>query len=143
LDITNEQFDNEFAKIAKDLQAHVALDCIAGPLVGRILKNLPKYGMVVNYGTLSGQSIGGIDAADMRFLNKRLQGFVVFEWLQQKNNEEREKVYQFVRENLNGLFRTNITGRVPIENFKEGFKQYKNSMSAGKVLLILSDLIKK
>jgi len=143
LDITKEGFEEEIGKVARESKATVALDCVSGVLTGQMMKSLPRFGVVVNYGTLSGKTIDGIDAADMRFGGKSLRGFVVFEWMKERKREEREELHRFIRENLRGIFRTEIAGRVKLSEFREGLGMYKKNMSAGKIIVLLSSLLVK
>ena len=142
IDCTKENFEEDLKKLAKETKASVFLDCVAGPQAGNVLNCMPKFSTLINYGTLSGSPISNIDGTDLRFNAKSLKGFVFYDWLSGKNNEERQKLYGFVKDNLKTVFRTEIAHRIRIEDFKEGLQLYKSNMSGGKVLILLSNLIK-
>jgi len=122
LDTDAKDFETELKVIARDLNATLALDCVGGNMVGTLFKCLSRNGVVVSYGTLSDEPIGGIDAADLRFGDKKLIGFFAEDWIQRLEEKEREEVYEFIKMNLGTVFRTHIVDGVEMNGFKDALK---------------------
>jgi len=142
LNQTHKDFETELKKVVSQLNPLVALDCVGGTLTGTLLRNLPRNGLLVNYGSMGGRNMDGIDAPDLRFNKKMVRGFSFYDWIRSQHEVDRKKTYQFISENIGTLFRTPIAGKVKLENFKEGYQQYKSGMSSGKILVTLSRLLK-
>ena len=47
LNSKSEDFDNELYKLSKELNANVALECVAGETTGRILQTLSVGGILI------------------------------------------------------------------------------------------------
>jgi NADPH:quinone reductase-like Zn-dependent oxidoreductase len=50
LNSEEEGFENKLKELSKKLNANVALECVAGPIVGKIVDALMYKGKVISYG---------------------------------------------------------------------------------------------
>jgi NADPH:quinone reductase-like Zn-dependent oxidoreductase len=142
LDTEDPEFENKLGETIKNLNINVALDCLGGDLIGKILRTLPKRGMLVNYGSMASNLIGDIDATEFRFNDKLLRGYTFFDWIQGQHEVDRRKTYDFVRKNMNHLFKVQVAGKVNLVDFKDAYKQVAAGKTNGKILVQLSKLLK-
>ncbi len=119
---------------ARDLNGLFCFDPIGGELTGKILKVLPANSKIIVYGTLARKNIECVDGADLRFNNKGIIGFALFNWFPRLSTEEKQKYKENVSKNL-GLFKTNIKNTYNIEDYSEAVQEYLRDMSSGKILL--------
>jgi len=124
LDQNDSDFEMKLQETINDLKPTVAFDCIGGHMSGLLLKCLPKYSMLVNYGSLGSKTLEGIDATDLRMRMKIVRGFTFYDWIREQHEIDRNKMYKYISENLNTLFKTNIAARVDLINFKDGLKLF-------------------
>ena len=72
--------DEELNKLVKELNATVALECIAGDMPGRLLQQMPNNSVCISYGQLSEQKIGPMNPIIFIFKNQRLETFLLPYW---------------------------------------------------------------
>ena len=61
------------------------LDCIGGQFAGSVFNALPAESMLVSYGRLSGEHLGGIDTGSLYYKNKKIRGFWLTNWINKDN----------------------------------------------------------
>ena len=81
---TSETFTEDLTELIKKLNPTVCLECVAGKLTGDIMNMMPKQSVVVNYGLLSEENIGGISPLALIGKGSRLEGFLLPIWLREK-----------------------------------------------------------
>ncbi|MBE0638664.1 MAG: alcohol dehydrogenase catalytic domain-containing protein [Bacteroidales bacterium] len=135
LNMTNEKFQDDLARMATALNASAALDAVGGELTGKILNAMPKGSELILYGGLSGIPVGQMDPLEIIFKNKVLWGFNLGDWLNDLSDIRLSKISDeiqtlFIQKKLE----TKIQQIFPLENFYGGLRKYISNMSGGKVL---------
>jgi NADPH:quinone reductase-like Zn-dependent oxidoreductase len=77
----DEGFEETLKLQAEKLHATICYDAIGGVMTGRILKCMPKKSIIYVYGLLSGESINGVDVADLLYGHKVITGLFLPNWL--------------------------------------------------------------
>ena len=135
LDSSDANFLTDYKAICTRLNATIAFDAIAGDMTGTVLSGLCPGGVVYVYGGLSEQPSNGIQASDIIFLGKRVEGRNMPGWLERKSAEEKGKLYCDIQEMMGTVFHSDFIGHYSLERVQEALETYKGNMSAGKILL--------
>jgi NADPH:quinone reductase-like Zn-dependent oxidoreductase len=80
--VQTDGWEAELGKVIKDLNIKIAFDCIAGETTGLLMSLLPDRSTVFLYGALSEKPAGGFQAMDMIYRKKRVEGWLLPNWLQ-------------------------------------------------------------
>lgn len=81
LNLTDDDFDEKFKALAKELKATVAIDCIGGNFPAQLLEGMPPKSTVVFYGSLTLAPLGNIDPLMMIGRDSKIEGWVMGEFL--------------------------------------------------------------
>jgi len=134
LNQNDEDFEMKLQKLSQDLNATCFFDPVAGENTGKILRNLPNKSVAYVYGGLSGQGCL-IDPKDLIFKEKKVKGFWLSKWLNEKSLLGKAKMLY----GLKGLLRTSLSTKISkefeMEQINEALEYYKKNMSEGKVLI--------
>lgn len=87
IDSSDENFVKNLNDLMIELGANVIFDALSGPIVGKLMKALPKFGIMVNFGTQTHEKMSEIDATDLRWGFKEIKSFLVGPWIDQKIKE--------------------------------------------------------
>ena len=90
------------------MSATACFDPVGGELTGRVFNSMPPNGVVIGFGSLDSGKITGIDGVELRWGNKRLEGFTLYRWWPTKTADEQRLLAKFVTENYKTLFSTKI-----------------------------------
>lgn len=66
------------------LRANVCLECVSGPIVGKIVNVIQHKGVIISYGNLSETNMSGISALKLLAKDLKLEGFLLPYWLRDK-----------------------------------------------------------
>jgi NADPH:quinone reductase-like Zn-dependent oxidoreductase len=77
-----KDWEQQLSAIIKKLDVKVAFDAIAGDMPGTLLSLLPSKGTCFAYGVLSRDPVGNVDAGDLIYRQKRLEGFLLGGWIE-------------------------------------------------------------
>jgi NADPH:quinone reductase-like Zn-dependent oxidoreductase len=135
LDSTTAGFAADLRARCQRLGATLALDPIAGETTGVLLHALQPGGVVRVYGSLSGAPIQ-VDASDLLFARKRVEGFTMYEWLETTSLLGQLRVAAAAQANIGGPLATEVRARVTLDAFAEAIDGYERAMSGGKVLFV-------
>lgn len=137
----DKEFPQKYSELLNKYNVKVLYDCIAGPFAGTLLNGLPKGAKYFNFGSLSGEPIGGIDPTNMRFKELSIQGYVVFNFIGGMQAEEKKCCLEYVRDNFELIGHTQIIGSTSFDaqQIGECVEKYKQDMSKGKYLIKMSD----
>ncbi len=131
-------FPESLARLARDLRATIAFDAVAGGMTGQLLGSMPRGGEVVAYGALSGDLCSGLAPMDLIAREKRVRGFYLGEWIRDRGPL---RAWRAVRRSqrliAEGVLRTEIAMRIPIEDVGTGLAAYLARRSEGKALLTM------
>ena len=135
LDSSDPNFLKDYKAICASLNATIAFDAVAGDMTGTVLSGLCAGGVVHVYGGLSEQPSNGIQASDIIFMGKRVEGKMMPAWLGRKLAEEKQHLYMEIQQMMGTVFRSDIVGNYPLDQVQAALAAYKANMSAGKVLI--------
>jgi NADPH:quinone reductase-like Zn-dependent oxidoreductase len=135
LDSSDANFLTDYKAACTRLNATIAFDAVAGDMTGTVLSGLCPGGVVYVFGALSHQPSNGIQASDIIFQGKRVEGLGTVFWLAKKTNEEKQQLYSEIQQSISTIFRTDFIGHFPLSRVQEALGSYKANLSAGKVLL--------
>mmetsp|Transcript_21935 Transcript_21935/g.22873 ORF Transcript_21935/g.22873 Transcript_21935/m.22873 type:complete len:329 (-) Transcript_21935:48-1034(-) len=130
-----EGFVERLNKVLVENNASVLFDTLAGPIVGPLIKALPKNGIFVNFGTQTHEPYSGIDATDMRWGNKEMKGFLVGPWINKKIEEGTFETHKkYVSDNPK-IFAAELGKVYPWEKFSEAVEFTNSSNSSAKTII--------
>lgn len=78
---SDEDWQSQLEQLIRDLQIKHVFDAIAGDMSGTLLTIMPPGSTVYVYGRLSDTPIGNIQPLDLIYRGKKLQGFLLTNWL--------------------------------------------------------------
>ncbi len=131
-------FEESLARHARDLGATIAFDAVAGDMTGRLLRSLPRRAEVVLYGALSGDACSGIAPMDLIARTKCVRGFYLGEWIRDRGPVRAWRAVRRSRRLIaEGVLRTEIAARIPLEEVREGLASHLPRRSEGKALLTM------
>ena len=74
----------QLKQLARELNATVALECVAGDMPGKLLSVMGNGAIIISYGQLSEQKMDNIDPVIFLFKRQRIEPFLVTYWLLSK-----------------------------------------------------------
>jgi NADPH:quinone reductase-like Zn-dependent oxidoreductase len=128
-------FYEQLKKGCHELHATLAFDAVAGDLAGHVLQAMPKQARLIVYGGLSEQGCL-FDPRAFVFDDKQVEGFWLSAWQQRQNPLVLIRTAFQVQKFLAGDLKTEVRARLPLEEARNGLRQYTNSMTEGKILFI-------
>ena len=134
LNQNDEDFDIKLQKISNELNALCFFDPVAGTLTGRVLKNMPENSVAYVYGGLAGEGCV-IDPLELIFKGKKVKGFWLSKWLNDKSLLGKAKMLYNLKALLRTSLRTAISKEFALEDINEAVEYYQKNMSEGKVLI--------
>ena len=135
LDSSDANFTRDYKELCTRLNATIAFDAVAGDTTGVVLSGLCPGGVVHVYGGLSEQPSNGIQAADIIFLGKRVEGRMMPAWLGTKSSAEKKELYLDIQRLMSTVFSSTFIGHYSLAQIQTALTTYKSDMSAGKSLI--------
>jgi NADPH:quinone reductase len=134
LDSSSTGFDGSMRSAFTESRVSLVFDAVAGEMTGRLLAALPEGGKVVVYGALSKESASS-SPYDLLFGNKKVEGFWLARWVQERGFVGRMLMAIRVQRQLGGDLASEVRSRVPLEDVPSAIQSYKKEMSCGKILI--------
>jgi len=136
LNSQDPNFHKNLASIAKNLNATIAFDAVAGSLTGVVLSAMPKKSTILVYGGLSAESCCGISPLDLIFNSKCVTGFWLSKWIEENGFWGTYRASNLVQNLMgSGSFQTAIRTRVGLNEAAAAMLEYGKGMTAGKVII--------
>ena len=136
LNSEDPDFFSELKELSHKLHATVVFEAIGGDMTGKILAAMPVKSKAFVYGALAEKPCGGIAPLSLIFERKTVEGFWLTDWIQKSGFWNTLKATNYIQKMIEaGSFGTKIRRTVGFEGWKEALHEYKNEMSAGKVIL--------
>ena len=135
VDSSAGDFDERLRDLCHKLGATIGFDPVAGETSGRVLRAQPKGSRLVVYGALS-DAPAQISPASLIFEEKQVEGLWLSAWMGNRNILSQLRVGRKVQRLLATDLKTEIQGRISLEEVKYGIDQYAANMTAGKVLVM-------
>ncbi|EAS04617.1 zinc-binding dehydrogenase family oxidoreductase (macronuclear) [Tetrahymena thermophila SB210] len=129
------EFQKQVKELSEKLQATVCLDPLGGPVSGQIFNNLPTNSKLVNYGSLSGKDIEGINPVQLRWKHKSIVGFDIFSWYVGLKPEEKKKSKNIVRQHANTIFKIQIEQTYSFDQVKAALTLFRSLKGGRKIIL--------
>lgn len=108
------------------------MECVSGPIVGKIVDALPPKSTIISYGNLSEEKMNGISSLKLISLDLKIEGFLLPYWLREKSTWALMAITKLSRTLLDEV---KVHKEYGFHQIKEAVEEYKKNMSAGKVLL--------
>ncbi|MEQ9325517.1 MAG: zinc-binding dehydrogenase [Polyangiaceae bacterium] len=133
---TDDDHDEKLAALAKKLDARVALDPIAGPRTGRVLRAMPNGSRVLVYGALSGEPCADIDPLGLIFEDKHVTGFWLTQWIATQSLPALVMKTRALQKRMRaGQIRTEVQAHVGFDDSADALAGYLDHITAGTVIL--------
>ncbi|MGW8314437.1 MAG: alcohol dehydrogenase catalytic domain-containing protein [Bacteroidales bacterium] len=135
---TGPGFAEELTRHCTELRATLFLDAVGGEHTARLLEAAPHGSRVICYARLSGEPLH-IDPGVLIQEEKTLEGFLLGHWLDTQSLFAKLRLLGQVRKALPEMLSSPIHHTVAMEQVEQAIADYRENMSAGKVILLLSD----
>lgn len=134
LDSSAANFDSALRDLARQLDASLGIDAVAGELTGRILRAQPKGSRMLVYGALS-MSAMEIEPGSLIFEGKQVEGFWVSGWLARQSFISKLRLARRIQSLLSTDLKSEVRAKVPLDQAVQAIQQYASNMTAGKILI--------
>lgn len=131
-------FTEELRRHCTELRATLFLDAIGGEHTARLLEAAPYGSRVICYARLSGEPLR-IDPGALIQEGKSLEGFQLGQWLETQSLFAKLRLLGQVKKALPDVLNSPIHHTMAMEQVEQAIAGYRQNMSAGKVILLLSD----
>ena len=135
LDSSAPDFAEEFSSLSNKLDSRIVLDSVGGTLASMLISTSPNGTRLISYASLSGDNIS-VDPKELLQQNKSVSGFYLGTWLSSQKLIATLKDIAKVKKLISSELSTEISSRVPLSDINIAIKQYKENMTAGKIILI-------
>ncbi len=136
LNSESPQFLDLLREYTHDLKATIAFDAVAGQMTGTLFNALPKNSTVVVYGTLSMEPCEGIGTLNLIAENKKLEGFMLSNWINEQNFWSLYKASSHLQQLMGkGVLKTTVRKVVSLQEAPSELLKYQKEMTAGKVII--------
>jgi NADPH:quinone reductase-like Zn-dependent oxidoreductase len=136
LNSSDPDFQQQLADVCARLKITVAFDAVAGAMTGQLLEAMPEGAVVFVYGALSEDECRGINPIGLIFRDKQVKGFFLGQWIRKRGLlnviRQSNRVQKLM---AGGQLQTTIQRRVGLNEAVEALLQYKDNMTAGKILI--------
>jgi NADPH:quinone reductase-like Zn-dependent oxidoreductase len=140
LNSADNGFPGELKSLCKRLGATIAFDAIAGDMTGTLVNAMPRRSVVYVYGALSEQPCRNIDPVEIVFHGKQVRGFYLGNWLRRQGMFGALRAARFIQRSLlEGRIATKTHRRLKLDEVIDGFRQYVQNMTDGKMLVTPHD----
>jgi len=136
LNSEKDSFESELKQLSHDLRANLFLDAVTGKQTSLLLRAAPKGTTLIAYARLSGDPIMA-DPGNLIKEEKQIIGFQLGNWLQTKSIPFKLRFIGRVKKHLSDSLSSHIHLRMPLDKVEEAISQYRNTMSQGKIILII------
>ena len=132
---TSPDFSEEFSSLANKLDSKLILDSVGGALASLLISKSPPGTRLLSYASLSGDNIS-IDPRELLQQNKSVSGFYLATWLDSQKLTSTLRDLAKVKKMISSELTTEISLQVPLSDINHAIKQYRENMTAGKIILI-------
>ena len=115
---------------------HVIFDAVGGMLGAKALASLRHKGKMMVFGALALENMP-VNSGLLIFKNLKIEGFWLSTWIEELSEEDRKLAFSTVFGFLmKEDSKVDVTGKFPLENFKEAIEAYEKPGRNGKILLV-------
>lgn len=98
--------------------AKTCLECVGGDFTGTIMKCMPKGSLTTVYGCLSQKPVGNIDVGDMLFSAKKMDTFMLVQWLKSKNIITLLPTFYKVRKTISQTLKSEVAKKFSLDKIQ-------------------------
>ena len=131
---SSSNFKDDLSEAFTKLEVSLAFDAIAGQSANDLLEALPSGGELMVYGGLSEQALS-VHAGKLIFEKKKVSGFWLSEWITHQPMLKLLRAFNKIQKYLSDKHEISIHNRVSLANTAAGISEYKENMTAGKILV--------
>lgn len=114
---TDEAFLDDFAQLSRSMKPRVFLDAVSDQQSEQIFAAMPNGARWISYGKLSSELPKLTQMGQLIFMNKRIEGFWLTQWMMDTPTGDQAAVVVQVQERFaDGRWRTDVSARVPLAN---------------------------
>lgn len=136
LNSSDEGFFDELKALAKELKATALIECIGGPLTGKLVDQLPSRSTVLFYGALSEKDISEIDPLLLIGRSTTIEAFILFSHLTKIGMSGLISLINRSKPLIQDkTFEMNVAKTFSLSQFEAECADYYANMSAGKYVL--------
>ncbi len=135
LDSTSDDFEQRLRALSAELGATLLLDAVGGELTGQILGAMPDGSVARIYGMLSSAPCR-LDANELVFRGKKLEGFTMYEWLKTTSLFGQMRAVGQVQRLVGDVLATQVQLRAGLDDVERALSVARDNPSAGKVLFV-------
>lgn len=131
----DSDFTEQLRALSEELTPNIAFDCVSGPITGQILSNLQAGSVLYLYGFLSMRPVEEVQAEDLLFKGKRIEGLILRDWMREKGALTAMKYAATVQRLFHEVFYSTVNHTFLLEDIQSALESFNSERSLGKVLL--------
>lgn len=135
---SDPNWQEDFKKVAEELNVQNFFECVGGDMTGIVLGLLPSNSTLYHFGNLALKRLAMIDTSDFIFKKKLMRGWWLLEWMLGLTKEEAQYWKNYIVNDIQSgsdLFKTKVAKSFPLEEVEKAFEVYMTDMSGGKIVL--------
>jgi len=132
---SDSDFGEQLQALAGKLVPAVAFDCVAGPVTGQVLGCLQPGSVLYLYGFLSMRLVEEVQAADLLFSGKRIEGLILRDWIRQQGVMTGMRYAATIQRLFHEVFYSAVNHTFPLDDIQSALESFRTDRSLGKVLL--------
>jgi NADPH:quinone reductase-like Zn-dependent oxidoreductase len=114
LNATADDFHEKLREVMKAEKPRIFLDAVTGSLASQIFAAMPRGGRWIIYGRMDLGDTQIAEPGQLIFMNKRIEGFWLTEWMRQAGERRKEAVVEAQTRFADGRWATDVTAIVPL-----------------------------
>lgn len=114
LNATADDFQERLREVMKAEKPRIFLDAVTGPLASAIFAAMPRGARWIIYGRMDLGDTQIPEPGQLIFMNKRIEGFWLTEWMRQAGERRKEAVIEAQMRFADGRWKTDVTAIVPL-----------------------------
>ncbi len=132
-----EGFAGELGKLMKELKPRVLLDAVADQISSSIFTAMPNRGRWIIYGKLATELPKLEQPGQMIFMNKRIEGFWLTQWMKDKPQQDQISAVMRVQELFaSGKWKTDVAATISLADAHAKLPEALSGMNTGKIMLV-------
>ncbi|KAF0737011.1 hypothetical protein Ae201684P_000456 [Aphanomyces euteiches] len=131
---STEGWQDELTNLCNELNASIGFDCVGGELPGQVQACMPAKSELFVYGNLTGQPWANFSPGDIRFNNKKITGFFLFNYLSQQGSLGMFTMLGNVTKGIKTTFATSFNAAYPLEDAVDAIAGYATRMTNNKIV---------
>jgi NADPH2:quinone reductase len=134
----HSDFDAELGKLARQNNATVAFDAIAGSGANRLLQAMPRGSQLWSYGGLSAAPLE-IDPVSLIYDERSVHGFWGPQTFYKLAKQDFDNGVTEIQQGIDTTFKSDVHRTFSLHKFTAAIDEYEQNMTRGKVLFVIND----